>query len=93
MMITSSVTSLADCCQSKLDCEEVLTECKQVVDIKEQVIQACEEAGDKVNGMYKDTKVKLDESQSELTKIYRNPFVMVGLGITAGFIIDRVWTK
>lgn len=95
MLSGISQISLADgpCCQAKTECEEVLTECDKVVDIKNQVIEACDATIAKTGEMYKDTKVKFDESQSELQKIYRNPFVMVGLGITAGFVIDRVWGK
>lgn len=89
MTLSSVSLTRADCKQDKEDCIELLTECKNLVAQKDEVIDSCIEAGGKLQDMYKDTKVKLDESQSELQKIYRNPFFMFAIGISAGFVIDR----
>lgn len=93
MSLSIASVTRADCKKDRDDCFEVLTECKNLVAQKNDVIDSCIEAGGKLQDMYKDTKVKLDQSESELQKIYRNPYVVFAVGLSAGFILDRLWLK
>lgn len=74
--------SLADCSAALAACDKALAAKDKVIEAKNVVIKK----QDDVNGMLTQRVVELENSQSS---IFKNPFVLIGLGIIGGFVLAK----
>jgi hypothetical protein len=74
---------------AKVTCQDVIKACDQALEDKNKAIE-------KLNlGLAESTKqagelsVELDKKEKQLSAWYRNPFILIGLGLLGGVIIAK----
>lgn len=81
-------------CQTTLEkCDKALSACDSALEARNKEIKICNLALMQAVNKAETLNIQVKERESELSAWYRNPFIMITLGIVAGAIINSATNK
>ena len=86
-MALAPVMSLAD--PARPSCDEVLKACDSALEARKLELGLSNTALLQRDGQVNDLKVQLKDTQDSLNAWYRNPYIMIGLGLLTGAVLFK----
>lgn len=84
---------MAECQETLKKCDSALSACDEALNARKREVQLCQLALVQASHQAETLNVQLKDREEQLGAWYRNPFIMITLGIVAGAIINSATNK